>query len=178
MKLNVSLTALLFTAESSISGASSVGGLSSDSGDGVRYEVWASDQSNSVAGESSYGFKGSYLWIWDSEDIKNQLETGTDAKPLPCIPSATVGPCDLLEVFPQDLVSSLDGSTQLGSLPRFGRLHGMIKDPQNRYVNANIFGEYLERPLSRSRQGSTHLISNTDQSSFFQKQRRVEDTSA
>ena len=53
------------------------------------------------------------------------------------------GPCDLLDVFPQTLVEvdargEPTGQT-LGDLDGFGRLHGMLADPQNRYVNANIF---------------------------------------
>ena len=100
------------------------------------YEVWASDQSNSVPGETSAGVKGSYLWIWDSSAIQEQLNGGTDAKPLSCT-TAPEGPCDLLDIFPQDLTDGTGGT--LGSLPAFGRLHGVIKDPQNLYVNANIF---------------------------------------
>ena len=100
------------------------------------YEVWASDQSNSVADQSAAGVKGSFLWIWDSQAIQEQINGGTDAKPLSCTPTATEGPCDLLDIFPQDLT---DGTGTLGSLPAFGRLHGVLKDPQNRYVNANIF---------------------------------------
>jgi hypothetical protein len=101
------------------------------------YEVWASDQSNSVAGQSAAGVKGSYLWIWDSQAIQEQINGGTDAKPLSCTPTVTEGPCDLLDIFPQDLT---DGAgTPLGNLPAFGRLHGVIRDPFNLYVNANIF---------------------------------------
>jgi len=101
------------------------------------YEVWGSDQSNSVAGEAIAGVKGSFLWIWDSESIHDQLNGGTDATPLSCTPKQSTGPCDLLDVFPKKLT---DGSgTFLADLSSFGRLHGVIKDPFNRYVNANIF---------------------------------------
>ena len=104
------------------------------------YEVWASDQSNSVADAGGAGKKGSFLWIWDSEDIEAQLDDGDDAVPLSCTPGATTGPCDLLDVFPQDLevLGGNPGET-LADLPNFGRLHGMVKDPSNRYVSANIF---------------------------------------
>ena len=117
--------------------------------DPAGYEVWASDQSNSVAGAAGVGVSGSYLWIWDSADIEAQIAGGPDARPLACErfdggnTSKNVGPCDLRDVFPQTLVE-LDaegaptGNT-LADLPSFGRLHGMIADPQNRYVNANIF---------------------------------------
>ena len=114
------------------------------------YEVWASDQSNSVPGQSALGVKGSFLWIWDSDDIEQQLNGGGDAVPLPCTPGTTEGPCDLMAIFPQDLVEykqeegellgSPTGKT-LAELPLFGRLHGVIKDPQERYVNANIFAK-------------------------------------
>eukprot|EP00984_Skeletonema_dohrnii_P025925 scaffold15160_cov119-Skeletonema_dohrnii-CCMP3373.AAC.2 len=65
------------------------------------YEVWGADQSNSVAGETSAGVKGSFLWIWDSESIADQLAGGADATPLSCTPNDAVGPCDLLDIFPQ-----------------------------------------------------------------------------
>ena len=108
------------------------------------YEVWASDQSNSVADAGALGIKGSFLWIWDSEDIEEQLDGGYDAEPIGCKPG-TKGPCDLLDLFPQDLEESTSGM-QLKDLTGFGRLHGVIADPQQRYVAANIFapnGGYL-----------------------------------
>ncbi len=107
-------------------------------GKGGAYEVWGADQSNSVAGESSAGVKGSFLWIWDSDSIQDQVAGGADAKPLSCTPNDTEGPCDLLDIFPQDL-KEVGTDTLLGDLPAFGRLHGVIKDPSNRYVTANIF---------------------------------------
>ncbi|MCQ8186228.1 hypothetical protein [Parvularcula maris] len=116
---------------------------------GQGYEVWASDQSNSVAGVAGNGLRGSYLWIWDSRDIERQLAGGPDAEPLSCARNnngrapRNVGPCDLLEVFPQDLREfGADGrptGNRLSDLSGFGRLHGMLPDPQNRYVTANIF---------------------------------------
>lgn len=108
-----------------------------------KYEVWASDQSNSVAGQDALGVKGSFLWIWDSDSIAKQLAGNGDATSLSCTPSATVGPCDLMEIFPQTLVETDADNTATGQtladLPSFGRLHGVMKDPQNLYVNANIF---------------------------------------
>ena len=108
----------------------------------AQYEIWASDQSNSVSGESSTGVNGSYLWIWDAPSVKSQLNNQNDAVPLSCTPDATVGPCDLWDVFPPSLVETgsigVTGNV-LGDLPKFGRLHGMIKDPQARYVTANMY---------------------------------------
>ena len=119
--------------------------LSSDHG----YEVWASDQSNSVGGVEAAGTRGSFLWIWDSEDIEVQLAGGPLARPISCerddrgrAPS-NVGPCDLLDVFPRDLIEvDANGDptgASLADLGGFGRLHGMLPDPQQRYVTANIF---------------------------------------
>ncbi len=42
-----------------------------------KYEV--TDQSNSIAGNVIPGTKGSFLWIWDSESIKDQLDNSSDA---------------------------------------------------------------------------------------------------
>lgn len=106
------------------------------------YEVWASDQSNSVAG-AARGTEGSYLWIWDSQAIEKQLAGGADAVPLGCGRGQTVGPCDLHDVFPGDL-REVDGEGNetgniLDDLNGFGRLHGMLPDPSGMYVTANIF---------------------------------------
>ena len=120
------------------------------------YEVWASDQSNSVAGADGPGLVGSYIWIWDQDAIEAQIAGGPDAQPLPCVSgqgtkkgkskkgaSAATGPCDLNEVFPASLAEyDADGNATgatLGDLTRFGRLHGMLVDPQQRYLTANIF---------------------------------------
>ncbi len=115
------------------------------------YEVWASDQSNSVAGAISPGTDGSFIWIWDSEDINRQLAGGGDARPVACGPenkhskgsARNAGPCDLWDVFPPDLIEvDADGRATgnlLSDLSGFGRLHGMLADPQNKYVTANIF---------------------------------------
>ncbi len=106
------------------------------------YEVWGADQSNSVAGQAAPGTYGSYLWIWDSRDIDRQLAGGRPAKPIGCNGRRSRGPCDLLEVFPGRLAEfDANGATgaRLRDRPAFGRLHGMLPDPQNRYLNVNIF---------------------------------------
>lgn len=69
--------------------------------------------------------------------------------PIGCDPNnqgsspGNVGPFDLLDVFPQNLVEfDAEGratGSQLGDLNGFGRLHGMLPNPQNQYVTANIF---------------------------------------
>ncbi len=125
--------------------------------DGSRYEIWASDQSNSVPDASSTGINGSYIWIWDSDDVHAQLKDPTkEAVPKSCTPpsynnnnkdedasSSSIGPCNLWDVFPPHLEErnaddALTGS-KLEDLSMFGRLHGMLKDPQNRYVTANMY---------------------------------------
>ena len=106
------------------------------------YEVWASDQSNSVPGQQSLGMKGSFLWIFDSDGVKKQLSGQDEAAALTCTPGKAYGPCEAFEIFPQELNQfGADGPTgnQLKDLPGFGRLHGVLLDPQNRYVNANFF---------------------------------------
>ncbi|WP_264324689.1 hypothetical protein [Romeriopsis navalis] len=108
------------------------------------YEIWGSDQSNSVSGAPSRGVSGSFLWVWDSGDMQRQLQTGQAAQPIGCDGQnvAGEGPCDLHDVFPNTLAEyDANGSTgkTLKDLPKFGRLHGMLPDPQNRYMNANIF---------------------------------------
>lgn len=113
---------------------------------GNNFEVWASDQSNSVSGEVSPGMKGSFLWIWDSKSIVDQLEddegTAEEALPLSCTPEDSTGPCDILKIFPPTLERCNDkGCTGelLETLPWFGQLHSVLKDPSNRYVSANMF---------------------------------------
>ena len=109
---------------------------------GAGYEVWASDQSNSVPNQASLGVKGSYLWIWDSGDIETQVGGGPAAVPLPCSSADTAGPCDVFTIFSPTLqeynANGFTGNT-LNDLPLFGQLHGVLKDPQNRYVTANMF---------------------------------------
>ena len=110
------------------------------------YEIWAADQSNTISG-GGLGTRGSLIWIWDSEDVEAQLDGGPTAVPVGCDgnngANAQPGPCDVLEVFPQDLVEydaqgNATGNT-LAASSGFGRLHGMIPDPQNRYFTANLF---------------------------------------
>lgn len=110
----------------------------------VAYEVWGADQSNSVAGAGARGVDGSWIWVWNSEDIEAQIKHGTAAEPLGCdganVPGE--GPCDLKAVFPADLAEfDAEGATgaSLGD-HAYGRLHGMLPDPQNRYMNINLFG--------------------------------------
>jgi len=110
----------------------------------IPYEVWGSDQSNSVAGATGPGQLGSFLWVWDSEDVNTQLGGGDDAQAMGCDPANTpgAGPCDMLEVFPGSLKEVNENSAtgnKLQDLPQFGRLHGMLPDPQNRYMNINSF---------------------------------------
>ena len=106
------------------------------------YEIWGSDQSNSVADVESRGVKGSWIWVWDSQDVEQQLATGEAAEPLGCDGQNRPGegPCNIYDVFPADLMEyDAEGATgnQLGT--DFGRLHGMLPDPQNRYMNVNLF---------------------------------------
>jgi len=121
----------------------------------VRYEVWASDQSNSVPNQLSLGIKGGFMWIYDSIDIMKSLSLSSssidDTKPLPCIPGKATGPCNVLDVFPGNL-EQIDGMNrktglQLDDLEGFGRLHGMVVDKfTNKYINANFFtpgGAYI-----------------------------------
>ena len=118
--------------------------VSSTEAESNGYEIWGSDQSNSVANVDGRGVSGSWLWVWDSKDVEVQLKGGQAAKPLGCngknIPGE--GPCNLYDVFPSTLVENdSNGPTgkNLSELPGFGRLHGMLPDPQNLYMNVNIF---------------------------------------
>jgi len=114
------------------------------------YEIWGSDQSNTVEGQSALGVAGSYIWIWDSNDVQaeiiSQQEAGSHSPvPKPCSPNDTAGPCELFTIFPKTLTDNASGET-LENVISFGRWHGVTKDPQNRYVTANIFapnGGYL-----------------------------------
>ncbi|MEM1368837.1 MAG: hypothetical protein AAGG02_12640 [Cyanobacteria bacterium P01_H01_bin.15] len=110
----------------------------------IDYEIWGSDQSNSRSGVEARGVSGSWIWIWDRQDLEKQLETGEPAQPIGCDGKnqTGTGPCDLYTVFPSDLIEhDTNGATgnSLADLPSFGRLHGMLPDPQNRYMNMNIF---------------------------------------
>ena len=119
------------------------GAASAKNGKNVPYEIWASDQSNSVP-DKPVGTDGSFIWVWDSEDMERQITQGDIAMPMGCDPGNTpgIGPCDLKSVFPPALEqhdgNDLTGNT-LGDLPKFGKLHGMLADPQNLYMNVNSF---------------------------------------
>jgi hypothetical protein len=105
----------------------------------IEYEVWAADQSNTAPNQSSLGVKGGYLWIWKGEDIETQVNDGSKiAVPLSCTLTATTGPCDLLEVFPPTLVAD-STNAPLSSFPGFGRFHGVLIDPQQRYATVSMF---------------------------------------
>jgi len=120
------------------------GAVTAKNGTNTPYEVWGSDQSNSVAGAPGRGTQGSLIWVWNSEDVDRQIDDGVPAQPLGCdgnnVPGE--GPCNLLDVFPGTLtendVNGATGST-LGDY-NYGRLHGALSDPQNRYMNINLFG--------------------------------------
>ncbi len=107
----------------------------------VPYEVWASDQSNSVAGQAARGVNGSFIWVWRSEDVQAQVDGGAAAQPVGCA-GGIPAPCDVNAVFPGTLTQVGTGGATgatLATLPNFGRLHGMIADPQNMYMNVNMF---------------------------------------
>jgi hypothetical protein len=104
------------------------------------FEIWAPDQANSAPNQTAFGVKGGFLYIWDSTDLEQQ---GSNATPKPCGPSATQGPCDLLDVFPQALAEYRQDGTPTGktleSSGVFGRCHGVLGDHTGRYVNVNMF---------------------------------------
>lgn len=132
------LTASLFV----IKAASSAPTTPSPTTSPTPYEVWASDQSNTAPDQGKLGVKGGYIWIWSSEQIQKQLEGYGPAEPSSCTSTAPQGPCDTLEVFPQNLVQYFQDGTQgspLKDLSGFGRIHGMIRDPQGLYVTVNMF---------------------------------------
>ena len=113
----------------------------------LQYEIWGSDQSNSASGETAAGVNGGFLWIWNStqvcEQLQNPADISYDAIPMSCIPGQANGPCNTLDMFPPDLQAYNQDGTATGEtlqdLGFFGRLHGVIKDPFDKYVNANFF---------------------------------------
>ncbi len=118
--------------------------VSAKNGKNIPYEVWGADQSNTVSSATVRGTIGSLIWVWNSEDIHAQLTYGTTAQPLGCDGTNTPGdgPCDLFDVFPNTLLEhDAIGPTgaELGHY-NYGRLHGALPDPQNRYMNINLFG--------------------------------------
>ncbi|MDJ0705876.1 MAG: hypothetical protein QNJ46_21625 [Leptolyngbyaceae cyanobacterium MO_188.B28] len=139
---------LTFMRKATAAGAAIFAGLlainmaSADNHDEHDYEIWGSDQSNSVAGVESRGVSGSWIWVWDSKDVERQLTTGKVAEPLGCDGENRPGdgPCNVYEVFPSSLIEYDDNGPTGNSLgTTFGRLHGMLPDPQNQYMNANLF---------------------------------------
>ncbi|MEM9218961.1 MAG: hypothetical protein AAGD25_32090 [Cyanobacteria bacterium P01_F01_bin.150] len=113
-----------------------------DHGNQSGYEIWGSDQSNSVADAESRGVNGSWIWVWDSQDVEKQLDTGEVAKPLGCDGSNQPGdgPCNVYDVFSPSLEEyDSNGATGNTLGTDFGRLHGMLPDPQSLYLNANLF---------------------------------------
>ena len=105
------------------------------------FEIWASDQSNSVPGLGTLGTDGSYLWIWDSSEMENY---SAENVPLSCTPDKEQGPCDIYDIFPSTLEEYNSDGVKTGmtvsDLNGFGRLHGSLKDPSNsRYINVNLF---------------------------------------
>jgi hypothetical protein len=105
----------------------------------VDYEVWAADQSNTAPGQTGLGVKGGLLWIWNGKAIERLVTFGgKPPKPLPCTPDVEQGPCDILEMFPSDLRAD-STATRLGDLPGFGRLHGALIDPYNKYAALSMF---------------------------------------
>jgi len=143
---------LINTKVTAIAAAMSLGvSASASANDRIPYDVWASDQSNSVAGASARGVDGSYMWIWNSEHVEAQLAGGSDAKPLKCDGSNAVNPsglgCDIWSIFTSGLEEVTDngaktgetlGTLHAGGAP-FGKLHGALPDPQNKYMNVNMF---------------------------------------
>ncbi len=142
MKRTILVVGLLFAAL--LVGVASPAEANSSRGSGLGYEVWGADQSNSVADAPARGVDGSYIWVWDSEDIQRQVTQGTVAQPLGCDGrnQAGDGPCDIKVVFPGNLMEHDDSGPTGAQLDDYlyGRLHGMITDPQNRYMNVNLFG--------------------------------------
>src|SRR5688572_1818620 len=80
--------------------------------DPVDYEVWGSDQSNSVPGAAGLGLDGSQLWIWHSDDVEEQARGGVAAEPIPC--AGTGAPCDTNLVFPASLVEHDENNVPTG----------------------------------------------------------------
>lgn len=104
----------------------------------ITYELWASDQSNTVAGKAALGVDGSLLWIWDNTAIENQINGGPVASPIPC--AGTAAPCDTNLVFPAGLSEHNEFNTPTGNArPLAGRLHSAFIDPQQKYALLSFF---------------------------------------
>lgn len=112
---------------------------------GPLYEIWASDQSNTgdTSKHTGLGVYGSLLWIWPSEEVEKQIQTQSPAVSTPCTPEALTGPCDILKIFPQTLQevdrNGYPTGYNLKDLNSFGRMHGIQKDPFDKYVAASIY---------------------------------------
>lgn len=104
----------------------------------ARYELWASDQSNTVAGKGALGIDGSLLWIWDNKAIEKQVDRGRSAAPMPC--AGTAAPCDTNLVFPAGLSEYNEFNAFTGNMrPPAGRLHSAFIDPQQKYALLSFF---------------------------------------
>lgn len=104
----------------------------------VRYELWASDQSNTVVGKGALGIDGSLLWIWDNKTIEKQVDGGRSAAPMPC--AGTAAPCDTNLVFPAGLSEYNEFNAFTGNMrPSAGRLHSAFIDPQQKYALLSFF---------------------------------------
>jgi hypothetical protein len=105
---------------------------------GIQYELWASDQSNTVPGKAALGIDGSLIWIWNNEAIEDQLDGGPAASPVPC--AGTAAPCDTNLVFPTGLSEHNEFNSPTGNLrPLAGRLHSAFIDPQQKYALLSFF---------------------------------------
>ena len=105
---------------------------------GITYELWASDQSNTVAGKAALGIDGSLLWIWNNKAIERQLDGGSAASPIPC--AGTAAPCDTNLVFPAGLSEHNEFNVPTGNVrPSAGRLHSAFIDPQQKYALLSFF---------------------------------------
>lgn len=121
----------------------------------IDYEVWATDQSNSVSG-ASVGSDGGYIYIWERPEIESfyvaNPGTGSGPVPIGCDYdvwpngqarttytgiAGAAGPCDIHKIFPDTLVAS-NGAGTLGALGSLGRMHSISLDPQNQYYSVNF----------------------------------------
>lgn len=133
MKFNIKLTAV--AAGIALVASSAVMAKGGPGAGSQPYEVYASDQSNSVAGVASRGVDGSFMWVWKGEDVEKQIASKGSF-------TAPATRYNMHDIFPGTLVETGTGTT-LGALhaggENFGRLHGMLSDPQGMYMNVNMF---------------------------------------
>jgi hypothetical protein len=75
------------------------------------------------------------MWTWKGEDVEKQIASKGSY-------TAPATRYDMHDIFPGTIVESGTGTT-LGALhaagQNFGRLHGMLSDPQGMYMNVNMF---------------------------------------